>query len=102
MRENADQNNSKYGHFLRSVYDPVEYLQPIIVQLKIIIQEICKLKVEWDHVIDSLLPKWKETCKKRAHLIKLWLTDVILFITCMIQLNVAIYMDSQIHLYPFM
>ena len=30
MRENADQNNSKYGHFLRS-----ELLQNILKQLKI-------------------------------------------------------------------
>ena len=27
MRENADRNNSKYGHFSRSVREPFQYIQ---------------------------------------------------------------------------
>ena len=36
---------------ISSIYDPVGYLQPITVQLKILFQEICKVKVEWDDVV---------------------------------------------------
>ena len=47
---------------ISSIYDPVGYLQPITTQLKILIQEICKVKFEWDDVIDIIVPKLEEIC----------------------------------------
>ena len=44
---------------ISSIYDPVRYLQPVTIELKILPQEICKVKVEWDDVIDFIVPKWK-------------------------------------------
>ena len=40
------------------------YLQPLTIQLKIIFQEICKVKVEWDDVIDFIVPKWDGICNR--------------------------------------
>lgn len=41
-------------------YDPLEYITPHTVQFKILFQELCKERLEWDEVlIGSLLEKWK-------------------------------------------
>ena len=45
---------------IASVYDPVGYLQPIVIKLKILFQKICKSKLEWDDDIRILVSKWKE------------------------------------------
>ena len=47
---------------ISTIYDPVGYLQPVTIQLKILFQEICKLNVGWDEVIDDLMPKWNSIC----------------------------------------
>ena len=39
------------------------YLQPVTIQPKILFQEICKLKVDWDNIIEDILPKWNSICK---------------------------------------
>ena len=39
------------------------YLQPVTIQLKILFQEICKLKVDGDDIIEDTLPKWNSICK---------------------------------------
>ena len=45
---------------IASVYDPVGYLQPIVIKLKILFQEICKCNIDWDDEIGyTLLEKWK-------------------------------------------
>ena len=49
---------------ISSIYDPVGYMQPITIQLKILFQEICKVKVEWDDVIDFIVPKWEGICNR--------------------------------------
>ena len=36
-------------------YDPVGYLQPFTIQLKILFQKICKLNINWDDSIGELL-----------------------------------------------
>ena len=42
-----------------SFYDPVGYIQPVVVQLKIFFQEICKKKYEWDEELqDEMRLKW--------------------------------------------
>ena len=46
---------------IASVFDPVGYLQPIVIKLKILFQKICKSKLEWDDDIGILVNKWKET-----------------------------------------
>ena len=46
-----------------TIYNPVGYLQPVTIQLKILFQEICKLKVDWDEIIEVIVPKWKGICK---------------------------------------
>ena len=40
------------------------YLQPITIQRKILFQEICKVKVEWDDVIDFIVPIWESICSR--------------------------------------
>ena len=49
---------------ISSIYYPVGYLQPITIQRKILFQEICKVKVEWDDVIDFIVPKWDGICNR--------------------------------------
>ena len=46
-----------------TIYDPVGYLEPITIQLKILFQEICNLDVDWDDVVKEILPKWKSICE---------------------------------------
>ena len=44
-------------------YDPVGYLQPFTIQLKILFQKICKLNINWDDLIGELLVEWKKICE---------------------------------------
>ena len=45
---------------LAMFYDPIGFLQPIIINQKIIFQKICKLKLDWDEEIPSALrDEWK-------------------------------------------
>ena len=45
---------------ISTVYDPVGYLQPFTIQLKILLQNICKLNINWDDLIGELLVEWKK------------------------------------------
>ena len=45
---------------ISTVYDPVGYLQPFTIQLKILFQKICKLNINWDDSIGELLVEWKK------------------------------------------
>ena len=47
---------------MSTIYNPVGYLQPVTIQLKNLFQEICKLKVDWDDVIEEIFPKWNSIC----------------------------------------
>ena len=40
-----------------SFYDPLGFIQPLIINLKILLQEICKLKLDWDTEIDETLTR---------------------------------------------
>ena len=42
---------------IASVFDPVGYLQPIVIKLKILFQKICRSKLEWDDDIGILVNK---------------------------------------------
>ena len=46
------------------IYEPVGCLQPITIQRKILFQEICKVKVEWDNVMDFNVPKLEGICSR--------------------------------------
>lgn len=37
-------------------------MQLITVQRKVLFQEICKLDVGWDNLVDAILQKWKSIC----------------------------------------
>ena len=39
---------------ISTIYDPVGYLQLVTIQLKILFQEICKLKVDWNDIIEEI------------------------------------------------
>lgn len=44
-----------------SVYDPLGFGSPYVLQAKIILQELCRKKLKLDvHILDSDLMKWKE------------------------------------------
>ena len=44
---------------IASVYDPIGYIQPIVIKLRLLLQEVCLLNVSWDEVISKqLLQKW--------------------------------------------
>ena len=51
---------------IASVYDPIGYLQPLVIMLKINFQEICKLNIKWDDNIGELVNKWDEIVKSLA------------------------------------
>ena len=40
---------------LASFYDPMGLISPIIVQMKILLQDICKANYHWDAELDSEL-----------------------------------------------
>ena len=44
---------------IASVYDPIGYIQPIVIKLKLLFQKICSMKIGWDDYIgDGLNAKW--------------------------------------------
>ena len=51
---------------IAGVYDPIGYLQPLVIMLKILFQEICKLNIKWDDNIGGLVNKWDEIVKSLA------------------------------------
>ena len=51
---------------IASVYDPIGYLQPLVIMLKILFQEMCKLNIKWDDNIGVLVNKWNEIVKSLA------------------------------------
>ena len=45
--------------FASRFYDPLGFLSPVIIALKIFFQELCKLKVDWDDPLpNELMSKW--------------------------------------------
>ena len=53
---------------LSSFYDPLGLIQPIIISLKILFQDICKIKVDWDTEIPSdLKERWFSLINSLKH-----------------------------------
>ena len=49
---------------LASLFDPLGHLQLLIIQLKTLFQELCRLKLKWDDVIpDDLKQEWENALK---------------------------------------
>ena len=48
---------------ISTVYDPVGYLQPFTIQLKILFQRIFELNIDRDDSIGKLIVEWKKTCE---------------------------------------
>ena len=47
---------------LASIYDPLGILSPAVVILKLLFQEICALKLDWDvPLVDNFVLKWRKT-----------------------------------------
>ena len=45
--------------FASRFYDPLGFLSPVIIMLKVFFQELCKLKLDWDdQLLSELLSKW--------------------------------------------
>ena len=42
---------------IASIYDPIGFLAPVVVNLKLIFQEICQKKIGWDDHIGDLEDK---------------------------------------------
>ena len=43
---------------IAAIYDPVGFLAPILINLKLFFQEICLLDIGWDEHIGNLKQKW--------------------------------------------
>ena len=47
-----------------SFLDPLELVCPVVLQAKLLFQELCELKVDWDEVVDSdVAKKWDRFLK---------------------------------------
>lgn len=60
--------------FMGKIYDPLGLLSPIVVQLKIFIQELCEMRLGWDQQLTGQhLEKWhhlsSSLCESRPFLI---------------------------------
>ena len=51
---------------IANVYDPIGYMQPFVIMLKIIFQEIFNLNIKWDDNIEELVNKRDEIVKSLA------------------------------------
>ena len=45
---------------IASIYDPVGYLQPVIVKFRLLFQEICLSNIGWDDHIGELINRWEQ------------------------------------------
>jgi len=59
--------------FASRFYDPLGFLSPVIIMLKVFFQQLCKLKLEWDDGLPSeLVSKWRSLVSRfRGSIIKL-------------------------------
>ena len=45
---------------MSKVYDPLGLVSPVIISFKILFQELCRCKVEWDETLPEVLrSKWE-------------------------------------------
>ena len=64
------------------IYDPLGFLSPVVVRLKLFFRELCEAKVEWDEPLsNALLTKWESIVNDlqsdhRLHISRYLLHDV--------------------------
>ena len=47
------------------IFDPLGFLSPVTVRLKILLQELCKIKIGWDQQLEGiLLERWKKLVRE--------------------------------------
>ncbi|XP_057312268.1 uncharacterized protein LOC130653769 [Hydractinia symbiolongicarpus] len=50
-------------HFLASIYDPLGIINPIVVTIKVLFQDLCVAKFDWDQPLEGeFLQRWNEIC----------------------------------------
>ena len=55
-----DPTKRKIVSLVGRFYDPFGYLSPITIRLKVLIQDLCELKIDWDQPLDgAILSKWQ-------------------------------------------
>ena len=58
--------------FIAGIYDPLGFIQPLIVSLKIIFQKICVEKIEWDEIVsDEILCSFTKVINQLKELAEL-------------------------------
>ena len=54
---------------IASIFDPLGVLSPAVVNLKLLFQEICSMKLDWDSPLpENLIIKWEKTLKRLQRL----------------------------------
>ena len=44
---------------IATIYDPMGFLQPVLVKFKILFQDVCRSNIEWDELIEgNLFSRW--------------------------------------------
>ncbi|GFS80422.1 integrase catalytic domain-containing protein [Trichonephila clavipes] len=81
------------------VFDPLGLLSPCIVFMKILLQELWKLNLEWDEQIPEDLNKQWTTFRKELHLIEKMKIPRCVLIPSYIQLEIHAFCDSSVRAY---
>ena len=59
--EQLEQTKWNMARLVAKIYDPLEFVAPVTVKLKIFCQSLCKAGVYWEQVLtDELLELWRE------------------------------------------
>ena len=55
-------------------YDPIGFLSPVVVEFKLLFQELCESKTNWDDILEgNLLTKWNKLVSSLRDVKPLWL-----------------------------
>ena len=59
---------------IASIYDPVGFLAPVLVDLKLLFQDICLTDVDWDSQLEErLVSRWMKIVKKMSELDEIYI-----------------------------
>ncbi|GFW19136.1 integrase catalytic domain-containing protein [Trichonephila clavipes] len=81
------------------VFDPLGLLSPCIVFMKILLQELWKLNLEWDEPIPEDLNKQWTTFRRELHLIEKMKIPRCVLLPSYIQLEIHAFCDSSVRAY---
>ena len=58
--ENVPQTKRNILKFIASIFDPAGVISPVLINLKILLQKLCVLKVNWDDpILTNIALEWK-------------------------------------------